>query len=89
MASAPGNGAATPLREQESRQLPQDPQRRKVAMSLPADPSPRPGDGRWETIRYALGSNACTFRLCAILLAAAVASAGTGLSITELLRHML
>jgi hypothetical protein len=56
-----------------------------LAVSLP---EPRPGDERWETIRFALTSNAYTFRLCAILLAAAVASAA-GFVVTELLRHML
>ena len=57
---------------------------------IPAPRQPRHGDGRWETvIRYALGSNARTFRFCAILLAAAVAYHATGLNVIELLRHML
>lgn len=43
-------------------------------MSVPAQRSPGHVCGRWETIRYALESNARTFRLCLILLVTAMAS---------------
>ena len=36
-------------------------------MSVPVLRRPRHDIGRWETIRYALDSNARTFRLCLIL----------------------
>lgn len=35
-------------------------------MRLPTPPEPRHGSSRWDVIRYALGSNACTARLCVI-----------------------
>jgi hypothetical protein len=57
-------------------------------LSVPAPRRPRQGGGRWETIRYALDSNARTLRLCLILLvtiAAPVAAAAAA----ELIRHML
>jgi hypothetical protein len=41
-------------------------------MSAPASRQPRHG-GRWETIHYALDSNARTFRLCLILVVMAIA----------------
>jgi hypothetical protein len=41
-------------------------------MSVPASRQSCHG-GRWETIRYALDSNARTFRLCLILVVIAVA----------------
>lgn len=54
-------------------------------MSVPAPRQPRHGSTRWEVIRYALGSNARTFRLCVILLVM------TGVPVTiltELIRHV-
>jgi hypothetical protein len=39
-------------------------------MSLPTRRGP---SARWDVIRYALGSNARTFRLCLILLVASIA----------------
>jgi hypothetical protein len=56
-------------------------------MSLPEPQDPHDG-GRWETIRYALDSNARTIRFCAIwvvLIAAPVAAT----MITLLIRHVL
>jgi hypothetical protein len=35
-------------------------------MRLPPPREPRPGSSRWEVIRYALGSNARTARLCVL-----------------------
>jgi hypothetical protein len=49
---------------------------------------PRQADGRRETILYALGSNARTFRLCLILLVTIVAPVAAAV-IAELIRHML
>ena len=57
-------------------------------MSTPAPQEPRHGGGRWETIRYALESNARTFRLCLILLVTIVAPVAAAV-IAELIRHML
>jgi hypothetical protein len=54
-------------------------------MSVPARREPRHGSTRWEIIRYALGSNARTARLCLIWLVM------TGVPITalaELIRHI-
>jgi hypothetical protein len=42
-------------------------------MSVPTSRRPSAGGGRWETIRYAVDSNARTFRLCLILIVAAAA----------------
>jgi hypothetical protein len=56
-------------------------------MSVPAPREPRHG-GRWETIRYALDNNPRTFRLCLILLVAAVPSCLLAL-VAELMRHMM
>jgi len=58
-------------------------------MSVPAQREPCHGGGRWETIRYALDSNARTLRLCLILLVAAVASSGVASLVAVLIRHML
>jgi len=52
-------------------------------VSVPAPPEPR--TGRWETIRYALDSNARTFRLCLIRLASGVPVCGAAI---ELLKHV-
>jgi hypothetical protein len=57
-------------------------------MSLPARQEPRHGEGQWGTIRYALDSNARTFRLCLIWLVAIV-SPVVAATIAELIRHML
>jgi hypothetical protein len=57
-------------------------------MSLPAPKEPRHDGGRWETIRYALDSNARTLRLC-LIRAVAIASPVAATVITMLLRHML
>ena len=57
-------------------------------MSVPAPQEPRHDSGRWETIRYALESNARTFRLCLIGLVA-VAAPVAGALIAELIRHIL
>jgi hypothetical protein len=56
-------------------------------MSLPTSRKPHKG-GRWKTIRYALDTNPRTFRLCLILLAAAVPSCLAVLA-AELFRHMM
>jgi hypothetical protein len=56
-------------------------------MSVPASRQPRNG-GRWETIRYALDSNARTFRLCLILVVAAVAPCLATVA-AALIHHML
>ena len=37
-----------------------------------ATESPPGAACRWETIRYAIGSTACTIRLCAVMLAASL-----------------
>ena len=57
-------------------------------MSVPAPQEPRHDGGRWETIRYALDSNARTFRLCLICLVLIAAPATAALA-AELIRHML
>ena len=57
-------------------------------MSVPAPQEPRHDGGRWETIRYALDSNARTFRLCLICLVVIVAPA-VAAALAELIRHML
>jgi hypothetical protein len=54
-------------------------------MSVPAPRQPRHESTRWEVIRYAIGSNARTARLCLICLVM------TGAPLTvlaELLRHI-
>ena len=50
--------------------------------------TPRRDGGRRETIRYALDGNARTFRLCLILLVAAVASCLAGV-VAILVHHFL
>lgn len=57
-------------------------------MSVPALRDPRRGGGRWETIRYALDSNARTFRLCLILLVAAVSPVAAAVA-AVMIHHML
>jgi len=57
-------------------------------LSLPARPSPRHDCGRWEAIRYALDSNARTFRLCLILLVVALAPCLAAVA-AALVRHFL
>lgn len=57
-------------------------------MSVPARREPRHDGGRWETIRYALDSNARTFRLCLICLVVVAAPAAAA-ALAELIRHML
>ena len=44
--------------------------------------------GRWETIRYALDSNARTFRLC-LIWAVVITSPAVAAAIADLIRHML
>lgn len=56
----------------------------EVGVPAPQEPS---NGGRWETIRYALDSNARTLRLCLIWLVVLVSSAGA-IAVSELLRHM-
>ena len=56
-------------------------------MSVPAPRVPRHGC-RWETIRYALDSNARTLRLCLILLVVTMASSAVAALVAELIRHM-
>jgi hypothetical protein len=57
-------------------------------MSLPAPHEPRHDDGRWETIRYAIDSNARTLRLC-LIWAVAIASPVAVTVITLMIRHVL
>jgi hypothetical protein len=59
----------------------------KVGLSVrvPKSPEPDPG-GRWETIRYALDSNARTIRLCFILL---ISSSVVAAAVAGLLPHLL
>lgn len=56
-------------------------------MSVPVPREPRHGD-RWETIRYALDSNARTLRLCLIWFVS-IASPVVATVVTMLMRHML
>ena len=56
-------------------------------MSVPAPRKPRQDSGRWETIRYALDSNARTFRLCLIWLVVIVAPVAAAV-VADLVRHM-
>jgi hypothetical protein len=56
-------------------------------MSEPAPQEPR-HDGRWETIRYALDSNARAPRLCLIWLVA-IAAPVAAAAVAELIRHTL
>jgi hypothetical protein len=57
-------------------------------MSLPAPQEPTRDGGKWATIRYALDSNARTFRLC-VIWAVAIVSPVAATVITLLVRHML
>jgi hypothetical protein len=68
LAARPGNGAATPLMQQGSRQYLIDPFTGQggLTLRLPTPREPRHGSSRWEVIRYALGSNARTARLCVL-----------------------
>jgi hypothetical protein len=54
-------------------------------MSVPAPRQPRNKSTRWEVIRYAIGSNAKTARLCVIWL---VMTGAPGTVLAELLRHI-
>lgn len=56
-------------------------------MSVPAPREPRHGC-RWETIRYALDSNARTLRLCVILLVMALSPA-VGVAAAAVIQHAL
>ena len=55
-------------------------------MSVPAPGGRRHVSGRWETIRYAIGSNARTIRLCVICL---VSGPAAGTIIALIIRHVL
>ena len=57
-------------------------------MSVLAPRRARSGGGRWETIRYALDSNARTFRLCLILIAASAGPCLVALA-AVLIHHVL
>jgi hypothetical protein len=72
-------GAASALRHLE---------REVTSLSVPATRRPRHDGGRWETVRYALDSNARTFRLCLILLVTAISPVAAAV-VAVLIRHML
>jgi hypothetical protein len=57
-------------------------------LSVPATRRPRHDGGRWETVRYALDSNARTFRLCLILLMTALSPVAAAV-VAVLIHHML
>ncbi len=57
-------------------------------MSVPTPKEPRHDAGRWETIRYALDSNARTLRLCLIWLVAIVSPVAATI-VAELIKHIL
>lgn len=57
-------------------------------MSVPAPRLPSHGNGRWGTIRYALDSNARTYRLCLILLVTAISPVAAAVA-AMLIHHML
>jgi hypothetical protein len=57
-------------------------------VSLPAPRLPRHHSGWQETVRYALDSNARTFRLCLILLVAAVSPVAAAVA-AVLIHHVL
>jgi len=57
-------------------------------MSVPAPRRPSYANGRWETIRYALDSNARTFRLCLILLMMAISPVAAAV-VAVLIHHVL
>lgn len=54
-------------------------------MRLPTPREPRQGSSRWETVRYALTSNALTARFCLIWL---VMTGGPGTVLVEVIRHI-
>lgn len=56
-------------------------------MSAPVPPEHR-DNGRWETIKYAIDSNARTIRLCVIGLVLAVAPVAAG-AVVLLMRHVI
>jgi hypothetical protein len=56
-------------------------------MSVPKHGKSRHGSTRWEVVRYALGSNARTLRLCLIWLVMTAAPVA-GAVLTELIRHV-
>jgi hypothetical protein len=57
-------------------------------MSVPARRQPRHACGRWETVRYALDSNARTFRLCLILLVTILPAVAAAVA-AVLIHHVL
>jgi hypothetical protein len=57
-------------------------------VSVPTTRAPGQASGRWETIRYALDSNARTARLCAILLVTSLSSAAVTVAVV-LVHHVL
>jgi hypothetical protein len=57
-------------------------------LSVPAQWEPRHDGGRWATVRYALDSNARTFRLCLILLVTAISPVAVAVA-AVLIHHML
>jgi len=57
-------------------------------LSVPAARRPSHEVGRWETVRYALDSNARTFRLCLILLVTIISPVAAAV-IAVLIHHML
>jgi hypothetical protein len=59
-----------------------------LVMSLSAPYEPRRDGGRWETIRYAIDSNARTLRLC-LIWTVAIVSPVAATVITLLVRHTL
>jgi hypothetical protein len=54
-------------------------------MRLPTPREPRQGNSRWETVRYALTSNALTARFCLIWL---VMTGGPATVLVEVIRHI-
>jgi hypothetical protein len=81
----PRKGVATPCANREP-PVPNDLLRRKaLVMSVPVPAEPSHG-GRWETIRYALDSNARTIRLCVIWFVSIVSPVVAAV-ITMLMRH--
>jgi hypothetical protein len=78
-----------PLLATGSRHLAQDLARRKVGLNMRVPTSTQPCHaGRWETIRYALDSNARTIRLCFILIVL-VGSPILAAAVTGLLPYLL
>lgn len=56
-------------------------------MSVPTRQEPRHPSTRWEIVRYALTSNARTFRLCLIWLVM-IGAPVAGTALAELVRHI-